>query len=130
MPFDNPDEAGGAPPMVSFGVDSITALRAFEWDASAGNEREPKLPAGQLYAGVSTADGKAGYLAVPGMLVKLTFTIADLASITQGNLYAIDTQGRGTTTAGTAFRALESHINSSGSAVDIALWAEVWKPKG
>lgn len=126
MAFSNSNEAGAAPPMVSFGGDTVGAHTAFKWN----NSLSPAAPTDQNYSGVANSDGKGGYLAVPGLPVQVYATIATGNQITAGNLYQINGAGKVTTTAGTAFRALQSQTNSSGGTLDYLLWFEVWKPKG
>lgn len=132
MAYDNPHEAGAPLPMVSFNGTTLTGHRAFEWHPGSGNERTPRLvPSGQIIAGITCADGKAGYLAVPGMLVKLEFTVPNLASISLDTFYQINNIGQGTTTTGgTLLKAREAYTNTSGATQAVVLWVEIWKPKG
>ncbi|MGH7460988.1 MAG: hypothetical protein ACREMA_08160 [Longimicrobiales bacterium] len=71
-----------------------------------------------FYDGVSNHDGKVGYLAVLGGDV----FIEAAGTVTAGNLYGCDTSGRMTTSAGSAFKALQT-----GSGI---VRAVIWKPHG
>jgi len=123
MAYSNTNEAGAPPPMVHFAGDNFTAYRAFRWDTSAGTGAgKPIVPASDgIFSGVATADGKAGFLAVPGAIVRIETS----GSVSAGTLYSVATDGRLTTGAGVALKALES---AGGAGVIIK--AEVWKPKG
>jgi hypothetical protein len=130
MPFDNPDDAYGLLPSMSFEGTTLAGNVAFIWSS-----RVPVMPtATNVFSGVTTSDGKAGIPAVMGAIVPISTIINPGGQITAGtlyNLFASTGEVDYSTAGGTAVKAQASQLHSGGGSADhVVLWFEIWRPRG
>lgn len=136
MPYDNPDDAYGLLPSMSFEGTTLAGNRAFEWDYSGtANERKPRIvTVANAYSGITTSDGNAGVPAVPGMLIQISTTIPFGGQITRNTIYNFETtNGRvdaATGASGICVKALNLLLHSGTGGPEIyLLWYEIWRSR-